>query len=56
MTITLIALYFFIAGMVTEYVGCTFKQESDSENERWCLSMFCGLLWPLVLVVYLIKR
>lgn len=53
---TLIALYFFIAGLTAEYVSNTFKQESNSANERWCLSFFCGLMWPLIFVVYFINR
>jgi hypothetical protein len=56
MIITLIALYFFIAGLTAEWVSNQIKLATPSGGERWCLSLFCGLLWPVHWFVYSINR
>ena len=56
MTTTLIALYFFTAGLTAEWVSCQLKEAATSGSERWCLSLFCGLLWPVHWFVYSINR
>ena len=56
MTIFLVSIYFFIAGLTAEWVSCQLKAAVPSGSQIWCISLFCGLLWPVHWLVYFINK
>ena len=56
MTTFLIALYFFIAGLTAEWVSSQLSISKAKASDRWCLSLFCGILWPVHWFVFSINK